>query len=189
MKTIARGLTHRATSAAIWASFWEEAERTGRTDQIKVVHSIRHLEELIHELRALPTFTLSPPPAEPSCIRGLVEPLKTDEELRDEGLTMRHCVGSYQPKLLSGACLLYRVLPDKRLVTGRATLELAPRPDGRWHVKELAGFSNSTVSSKTSRLVETWLELAQAEPALPAEQLEAACRQKLMALPASRKAA
>jgi hypothetical protein len=167
----------------------EEAKRTGRVDQIKVVRSMRHLHELIDELRALPDVSWPPPPSTLFGITGLIEPLETAKALKDEGRAMGHCVAAYNTKMVNRQSLLFRVLADPRLGTTRATLELRPGPNGQWQVEQLAGRSNTPVSTSTARLVETWRELAHLQPPLAAAQLEQTCREKLATALASRHAA
>jgi len=61
-----------------------------------------------------------PPPPLPG--NGVIQPLRSEEELVEEGRLMGHCVASYAGEVRSGRSYIYRVLSPER-----ATLEI------RWH--------------------------------------------------------
>ena len=96
--------------------------------------------------------TTPPPPAGTATI----EPLRTLEELREEGTSMRHCVASYGTRVARGDCAVFRVLAPER-----ATLSLAWRPDRRtWAVEQLCGPGNTPVGPVTQAAVHDWLGAA-----------------------------
>jgi hypothetical protein len=80
-------------------------------------------------------------------------PLTTSEQLKAEGLHQRNCVGSYARKVKDGASIsIYKVLSPER-----ATLAIAPGPDGFWRRAEIECTGNDPVSRTTKAAVDQWL--------------------------------
>jgi hypothetical protein len=83
-------------------------------------------------------------------------PLRSPEELREEGDKMDNCVASYTRKAAVGACLLYSVRRGGKRV---ATMEIVPQP-GKPHVAAIAqllGRGNTPVAEDVKRAAEGWL--------------------------------
>jgi hypothetical protein len=136
-----------------------EADRAGRRDRVAVIRSMSAFHDLLDELRALPDADWPAPPAV-SGVPGVIELLATTEALADEGRTMRHCVSRYAAAVRDGRSLVFRVAGDAAARVDRATVELRPGADGRWHVAQLAGRRNAPVSGATRALVSSWLATA-----------------------------
>lgn len=79
--------------------------------------------------------------------------LNTENELQDEGATMRHCVGGYGSKVKGGHCLIYSIAKDGKSI---ATMELASAgydsarqdrsPEHRgWRFEQIKGTANAKV--------------------------------------------
>jgi hypothetical protein len=138
-----------------------QAERTGRSQKIGVIHSIRRLQEIFYDLMDLPSVEWPKPPASLQGVTGLIEPLLSIADVAAEAAAMHHCVGTYSRAMMQGRVLLFRVMADARMGTERATLEFRPGPNGQWHVGQLSGPYNQPVSAKTRQLVERWRISAQ----------------------------
>jgi hypothetical protein len=96
-----------------------------------------------------------PPPAPPG-----FAPLRTPQELREEGREMKHCVGSYRRRVERGECFLYRVLQPER-----ATLAVRwSKTRSVWSVDQLRGFQNARVRPETALLARDWLETGAIDP-------------------------
>ncbi len=85
-----------------------------------------------------------------------IVPLRTPEELQQEGRRMNHCVGSYAAKVASGTCLIYSVRQGTKSV---ATVEVLPHwsIDGKPHIAQLRGPRNEDVDAAIRSVVKTWL--------------------------------
>jgi hypothetical protein len=79
-------------------------------------------------------------------------PLTSGEQLKAEGLHQRNCVGSYARKAKDGNLYIYKVLSPER-----ATLAIAPGPDGFWRRAEIECAGNHPVSRATKAAVDQWL--------------------------------
>lgn len=83
-------------------------------------------------------------------------PLRTAEELEEEGRAMDHCVGTYASEVARGNCVIYSV---RRAGRRAATLEL------RWVygydrppiVNQLRGYANAVVGEDVKKAVAEWL--------------------------------
>ena len=64
-------------------------------------------------------------------------------------------MASYLDKVRRGHTFIYRVLAPQR-----ATAEIAEQQPGRWHLVQLAGFKNRSVSKATSQALDEWLAAA-----------------------------
>lgn len=91
-----------------------------------------------------------PPPPVPGTQD--VVPLTTSEELKNEGLAQRNCVGSYGRKVRSGGIYIYRVLSPER-----ATLAIVLGPDGCWRRAEIRCAGNRPASRATRAALDQWL--------------------------------
>jgi len=138
----------------------------GRADTLPKVRSVeqarRKHQELVTELfrfrqrqeaertaRLLQEEQLSAPP-----LPGTVDivPLSRASELREEGATQHHCVGSYAATVRRGECYIYRVLAPER-----ATLSLVRGADGCWQIEQLNLARNRPVALSTRKAVQDWL--------------------------------
>ena len=94
-----------------------------------------------------------PPPPFPGTSE--IIPLSTPQEVHQEGVEQRSCVAAYLDKVRRGHTFIYRVLAPQR-----ATAEIAEQQPGRWHLVQLAGFKNRSVSKATSQALDEWLAAA-----------------------------
>jgi len=78
------------------------------------------------------------------------------EDLLEEGLLMRHCVGDFvhQDEVLRGDIFIYRVHAPER-----ATMEVHRLPDGTFQIKQVKLYRNRKASEKTVRLLREWLNM------------------------------
>lgn len=91
-------------------------------------------------------------PAPPVLGSEVVVPITCFEELALEGRTMRHCVGSYGDRVMSGKCYIYKVLRPER-----ATLEIVLHAERGATVGQLKLANNQVPSKATYETVERWL--------------------------------
>jgi hypothetical protein len=93
-----------------------------------------------------------PPPPVPG--NADIQPLTSAAMLREEGQTMRHCVGDgeYAGAVRKGKCYIYKVLRPVR-----ATLEIRPISLEQWEAHQIKGYSNAEVSPDTVQAVRAWL--------------------------------
>jgi hypothetical protein len=114
--------------------------------------------------------------ADPPSIAGLIEQLSDEGSLRKEGENMRHCVANYAGRVEGRKSLIFRVLPGQFSELTRSTVELvggiAPL---RWQLGQIKGARNGPVTPQTLTLVRTWLQLANENPQIAAEELKEAC--------------
>lgn len=82
-----------------------------------------------------------------------IEPIRTLEDLVEEGRLQNNCVATYAERVVRSAVFIYRVLRPER-----ATLSIVRGPDGDWQIGELERSSNRRVSPATLRFVESWLD-------------------------------
>ena len=122
-------------------------------------------------------------------------PIRTEEDLRAEGVFMRNCVGAYVPLVKHGFCYIYRVIfpqratlelvnkayPRKLLdLTEPGQIELPPLTNDQmsrimnWsdgiELGQLKCHANRAVATATLEAVEEWLEMASARQATPVSQ-------------------
>lgn len=76
----------------------------------------------------------------------------TTGDLYDEGVAMRHCVGSYCHQALAGQVEVYGLMVNGRPLT----LALARRGTC-WRVQDLRGFANRRSTAEERLLVYGWL--------------------------------
>jgi hypothetical protein len=83
-------------------------------------------------------------------------PLRSSEELREEGDRMNNCVANYDRKAASGACMIYSVRRGGRRV---ATMEIVPAGHGGWNgrIEQLLGSGNTEPAEDIKRAAATWL--------------------------------
>ncbi len=90
-----------------------------------------------------------PPPPLPGT--ELIEPICDLRTLREEGFLQKHCVSAYGRKIaVNRTVYIYRILEPER-----ATLSLT-RHGKNWHLGELKGFRNDSVSAQTWKQVREW---------------------------------
>lgn len=104
--------------------------------QLKALH-----DETIEVYNTMNTsVSLLPfPPPPYAGKKGLIEPITCDQSLKDEGLEMMHCVGSYTSAVQRGEVYVYRVLSPVR-----ATLSIC-RHNHNWKPAEISGTSNRKI--------------------------------------------
>ncbi len=78
------------------------------------------------------------------------------EDLLEEGLLMRHCVGDFvhQDEVLRGDVIIYRVHAPER-----ATMEVHRLCDGTYQIKQVKLYRNQKASEKTLKLLLEWLDM------------------------------
>jgi hypothetical protein len=83
-------------------------------------------------------------------------PLRTAQELTEEGDRMRNCVASYAPRVAMGSCLIYSV---RRGGTRVATLEIVPAGAPSWgaRIAQLRGPENCDPADDVVRAARLWL--------------------------------
>lgn len=100
-----------------------------------------------------------------------VLPLNGHAALREEGLQMQHCIGSYSMAVVTGSVLAVSLACP---FTGeRATVALTRATDGTWQVNEASGMRNRPIApeSRMARAVKELLALLCDEGRLNAEAL------------------
>ncbi len=85
-----------------------------------------------------------------------IVPLRTPNELREEGDLMRHCVGDYSDQVAMGACLIYSIRRGNDHI---ATAEIRPdlRRKGDPFIAQMRGPENIDVDVGVWNTVEKWL--------------------------------
>lgn len=121
---------------------------------------IRSLEELDarHE-EIMTAYTdrqndqqLGPLPKPPIEGTADIVPLRTGEELRDEGIAQHNCIGGLISGIRAGHAHIYRVLAPER-----ATLSIVQGTGGEWVISQLKAACNKPVKEVTVMAVEEWL--------------------------------
>jgi len=152
--------------------FHAEVQRTRILPRAGSVRSVQELWDLLDKLKTAPTVFNGPLPSVSFELPGLIEPLTTKRQLREEGYQMRHCVGKFWEDVRDGLARVFRILPDPGIGNGRATLMLLSINCGeRWRIYQISGEANKQVSSVTERLVESWLKHAMASPEYSSREL------------------
>lgn len=120
------------------------------------------------------TRDFPPPPLPPG--DGIV-PITSRAALTHEGRAQINCVASYVESIRSGEYYVYRVTKPSR-----ATLGLRCDRQGHWHMDQLAGFRNRTVSMELRAHVLQWFHASvRLDPAkLPPAQRPARRRHRAM---------
>lgn len=80
-----------------------------------------------------------------------VRPIRTPNELYQEGLSMRNCLPGYAARIASGSHCAYRVIRPER-----ATLLLF-KNQKRWVPSQIKAIANSNPKASTVKLVQAWL--------------------------------
>ncbi len=156
-------------------TFHDRMRRLGIEPRPDSIRSVAEMFDLFLDPRLSVVAPAVPPPPAPRRLRGVIVQLKP-AQLEMEGYQMRHCVNRYRAEVEAGACLIYRILPDAKLGTDRATLMLRPTESGgEWIVSQLAGVENERVSSATQLLVKVWLKYAGNEPTISTKDLFDRC--------------
>jgi hypothetical protein len=73
-------------------------------------------------------------------------------DLLAEGEEMKHCVGGYVERVMSGDVFIYRIFEPER-----ATVEVERMPDGKFRIVQVKSYKNGDVSNKTLILLKDWL--------------------------------
>lgn len=101
-----------------------------------------------NQVKPAPRVTLGPPPLPGT---ASIRPIRTVEELREEGRLMEHCVGSYVNSVANGDSYIYKVLRPQR-----ATLQIRINP--RLELGQCKLKNNNEPSSRTLDRVSRWFE-------------------------------
>ena len=125
-------------------------------------------DELVHELGGFhrwwqvrdnggvdtlgPGGTPPPPPIPPT---PWMFPLRTWEDLYDEGRLMRHCIASFHAEVEAGSYYVYSVLHPEY---GRATLGIRNSWEGSWKIGDLRRKCNHDVPEELWDLVKEWIQ-------------------------------
>jgi hypothetical protein len=96
---------------------------------------------------------LPPPPIEGTAD---IVPLRSGEELRNEGIMQHNCVGGFTGGVRAGHTFIYKVLAPER-----ATLSIVKGAGGEWIVSQLNAACNKPVKESTHLAVEEWLRAPQ----------------------------
>lgn len=80
-------------------------------------------------------------------------PITDSYSLKEEGLKMHHCCGSYKYSVFSGHCYIYHVEEGKH----RGTLELHRNNNGTYRIHQFRSVSNKAVDKSLQKRVELWL--------------------------------
>lgn len=83
-----------------------------------------------------------PPPPIPG--DAMLQPIRSGDDLADEGHALRHCVANYEDEVRTGRRYYYRWLG-----TERATVEISLAEDFRWRLTEALGPGNAELSDAT----------------------------------------
>jgi hypothetical protein len=110
-------------------AFHERMRRLGIEPRPDSIRSVAEMFDLFLDPRSPAVTPAVPPPPAPRRLRGVIVQLKA-AQLETEGYQMRHCVRRYRAQVEAGGCLIYRILPDAKLGTDRATLMLRPSESG-----------------------------------------------------------
>ncbi|MBK1885613.1 PcfJ domain-containing protein [Marinobacter sp. DY40_1A1] len=81
-----------------------------------------------------------------------IEPLTSWLELLEEGVAMRHCVGSYDQRVADREVFIYRMIHPERL-----TISLAYQ-NNRWIVSEVRGSRNANPPTRAMDYIRRWVE-------------------------------
>lgn len=95
-----------------------------------------------------------------------IVPLRTADEVWNEGKLQRNCVGLMEAKIFEIHKLLYYAY--KVLSPERATLTLKRASDGSWKIDQLKQEGNWPVHAQTTKLVQDWLDNHQQTKSAPA---------------------
>jgi hypothetical protein len=120
-------------------------------------HLVRTHDRLVERLGRMDLKKSARPLPEPP-LSGIqsdhlrLEPLRTEEELVEEGRVQRNCVGAYGPRVRQGGLYIYRVTAPER-----ATLSIVRVHMGKWRISELKAAENRPVSDVTADAIHNWL--------------------------------
>lgn len=142
-------------------TFWM-ACRLDQRDQLRL-SSVRQLAREHDRLASLerdrirggPDVTFDEPPVSGT---ESILPIRSSEELLQEGEEQDSCVAGYGQAVIRGNCYIYRVLSPER-----ATLSLVKDHAG-WRLGELSLRGNCPVAQATVAAVGNWLEAASGGP-------------------------
>lgn len=155
----------RPDGARVRAQFKDTARMAFQLNRAPVpLAGIRALFELHDDLTREITFlrkhenvTLPGPPFPGHIDMGrdlVILPLDDCRKIWREGREMRHCCGSYIGMVAEGGTYLYAV----RAGDERATLEICRRQRIRWHVNQVRGKRNESVSDGVRSAIRQWLQ-------------------------------
>ena len=90
-------------------------------------------------------------PAPPLPDNSQITALKTQREIVEEGVEMRHCIGSYLSRVVAGEYAVYKMSEPERLTIG-----LVIRADGSAVLDDIRGRRNARASQEAEALIESW---------------------------------
>jgi hypothetical protein len=79
-------------------------------------------------------------------------------DLLAEGEEMKHCVGGYVERVMSGDVFIYRIFEPER-----ATVEVERMPDGKFRIVQVKSYKNGDVSNTTFMLLRDWLGISKGD--------------------------
>lgn len=106
----------------------------------------------LNQQRCIAVYGHSKLPDPPLAGNDQVHPIRTLEDLREEGRLMHHCVASYIDAIMSGQCYIYRILQPQR-----ATIEVRLRGD-QASVRQVALAYNGKPNEDTLAAVQQWFD-------------------------------
>ncbi len=81
-----------------------------------------------------------------------ISPITTSKMLRDLGVDMRHCIGSYVDRVLDGEYYVYQMnLPEM------VTIGFKRDRNGRFQLDEIKAYGNQAPSSAARKIVDDWV--------------------------------
>ena len=100
----------------------------------------------------IPNFSFPPAP-----LPGIedIQPISSTSALAEEAREMNHCAFGYLDRVAEGDVYLYRVMHPER-----ATVLIGHKANN-WHLEEISGISNRSISNETESMVESWLTSCQ----------------------------
>lgn len=121
-------------------------------ERLKIIHD--NWVELLNE-RANLLADDEELPSVPISGNDHIIPIRSANELIQEGINMKHCLATYLDKVMDGKSFIYKVVFPER-----ATLELRKKQN-KYFVAQLKRERNAEPSDATWELVNNWLKIAQ----------------------------
>lgn len=90
-------------------------------------------------------------PEPPLADDAQITALRSQREIVEEGIEMRHCIGSYLSRVVAGEYAVYRMREPERLTIG-----LIIRSDGSVVPDDIRGVRNALASQEAKVLIESW---------------------------------
>ena len=129
------------------------------TDQINRCKNLNELNRLHDRLiekinqrtiENIPLITFPDPPIEGTYT---IVPIRNNKELMIEGKKQRHCVATYETRVMDGQYYVYRILEPER-----ATLGVNVRSDGSVFVSQIKLVCNGEPSNETKQVIADWIK-------------------------------